>query len=126
MGYEAPGRTTDLGPVHDVLIAGDFPVNRVQVDIPAGAALVRGTVMGRITAGGNFIQSLSTAVDGSQTPVAILLEDVPVSGAARIGVVGRTGEYAFQKLILGASHTRASIEQGLRALSIFFRDIQED
>jgi hypothetical protein len=126
MSYLNPGRTVETGPEHDVLIAGSFPVNTIQVNIPAGAAIPRGTVMGRITSGGAYTGSLSAASDGSETPSAILMYDVAASGAARTGIIARTGEFAFQKLILGASHTRASIEQGLRALSIFFRDIQED
>jgi hypothetical protein len=126
MSYLNPSRGTDLEQAHDVLVAGQFPIIRQQVTIPAGAALVRGTVMGRITANGQFTQSLTAAADGSQNPAAILMEDVAVSGAARTGIVGLTGEFAFQKLILGASHTRTTIEQPLRLLSIFIRDIVEN
>jgi hypothetical protein len=126
MGYENPVRTTDIAPEHDVLIAGDYPVARKQVAIPAGAALVRGTVMGRITANDNYVTSLTAAADGSQNPMAILLEPVEASGGARVGIIGQTGEFAFQKLTLGASHTRTSIEQPLRLLGIFLRDIVEN
>jgi hypothetical protein len=104
----------------DNLIAGDFPIITEPVTVGAGN-LVRGTVMGRITASGNFIQSLSAASDGSQNPVAILAEDVDASGGAKPGVVYLTGEFKGAALIIGASHTLASVKLAFRALGIFIR-----
>lgn len=118
-----PAFSTDSSPVGDPLIAGNMPIAYREVDIPAGTALTRGMVMGRITANGNFVQSLTAAADGSQAPVAILMQDVAASGGARRGLVALTGEFAFSKLILGALHTRATIDWPLRQLGIFIRDI---
>jgi Bacteriophage lambda head decoration protein D len=89
----------------------------------AGAACVRGQVMGVITTGGKVIGSLSGASDGSQTPFGIAAEDVaadvssPVEDkAVNVYVRGSFNEHA---LTLGASHTIASIREGLRDKGIY-------
>ncbi|MBC7843779.1 MAG: head decoration protein [Gemmatimonadaceae bacterium] len=126
MSYLNPGRTSDIEPAQDLLIAGSFPVETKEVDIPAGAEIVKGSVMGRITSGGNYVLSLTAAGDGSQNPSAILLQTVEVSGGARKGLIGRTGNYAAFKLVYGTGHSRATVEEPLRALSIFLTDVLEN
>lgn len=45
------------------------------------ADLVIGTVLGVVTATGKYKKSVQTAVDGSQTAAAVLMEDKTVAGA---------------------------------------------
>lgn len=107
----------------DRLFAGEFPRESVKVTLNAGT-LVRGTVMGRVTAGG-YLQSLSAAVDGSQTPDAILAEDADASGGAVDALIYRAGEFNEDALIIGAAHTADSIRQGLRDKGIFLKTTQD-
>jgi hypothetical protein len=51
----------------EILAPGANPVSR-KITIALGAAHVKGEVLGKITASGKYIKSLSAAADGSQTP----------------------------------------------------------
>lgn len=103
----------------DALIAGNHHllVGR-KVTILSGQNLVRGAVLGRITASGNYVLSLSAAADGSQTPDLILAEDVNATAGNRQAMAYARGDFNSTALILGASHTVASITEGLRAKGI--------
>ena len=106
----------------DRLIAGDHPLITETVTIGSGSNLVRGAVLGRITASGKFILSLSGASDGSQTPVAILADDAAAAGADVTAGIYVAGEFNAAALTLGASHTAASVRPALRAASIYLKD----
>ena len=125
MSYEIPSRTVDPESPDDLLNSGAFPVITKEVDIAAGVLVAKGSVMGRVTAGG-WLLSASAAGDGSQTPAGILLQEVAASGAARKGLVALTGEFAAHLLVYGVGHTRATVEWPLRAVSIFLNDVQEN
>ncbi len=108
--------------VPDQLIAGRFPLVTQPVTIAAGAAVLkRGTVLGIVTASGKYIQSVKTAADGSQNPVAILADDAdPTGGDVQAGVY-LTGEFNQNAIIFDASWTVATLTAPLRALSIFLK-----
>lgn len=103
----------------DNLLAGNphLLIGR-KVTIPAGQALKRGAVLGKITASGKYALSLSTANDGSQTPDLILAEDCDASTADKKALAYARGDFNASGLILGASHTVDSILEGLRAKGI--------
>ena len=101
------------------LIAGEFPRITRKVIVGTAANLVAGSVVGKITATGKYILSASAAVDGSQTPEAILGEDTDASGGDKEAIVYLSGEFNELALTLGAGHTAASISLGLRNKSIF-------
>ena len=101
------------------LIAGEFPRITRKVTVAAGANLVAGAVLGKITASGKYNLSASGAGDGSQTPEAILAEDASAAAADVQAVAIFTGEINELALTLGAGHTLASIRDGLRNKSIF-------
>ena len=117
-GFTAQGT---LAP--DVLLAGDYARSTKVVTITGAAALVRGTVLGRITASDKYQTSLSAAVDGSQVPKAILAQDVDVTGGDLTAPIFLTGEFNEDALTLGAAHTLASIRDGLRQMGIFLKKI---
>lgn len=61
----------------DKLFAGDFPLATEAVAISAGeGALLRGTVLGVVTATGKLAVVDKNANDGSQHPYCVLAEDV--------------------------------------------------
>jgi head decoration protein D len=89
-----------------------------QITLITGQNLVRGAVLGKITASGKYNLSLSAAVDGSQTPDAILAEDCDATAADKVTVAYFTGHFNDSRITLGAAHTAASIREGLRAKGI--------
>lgn len=103
----------------DALIAGNHEllVGR-KVTILIGQVITRGTVLGKITATGKYIKSLSAAADGSQVPDLILAEDVDATAADSAVLAYARGDFTTNALTIGAGHTAASITEGLRAKGI--------
>lgn len=104
----------------DQLIAGRFMLETKDVTIAAGT-LQRGTVLGKVTATGNYIASVATAVDGSQNPVAILADGADASGAPVSAPIYQTGEFTGSRLILDASWTLAAVTTALRVAGIYVK-----
>ena len=112
--------TVDYAP--DRLIAGDFPLDTREVtltDLGGTGALVRGTVLGVITASGLYGISLTAAVDGSQTPRAILVADADPSGGDVSASIYQAGQFDEGELTFGAAHDVDTVREPLRAVSIF-------
>jgi hypothetical protein len=86
----------------------------------AGQNLLRGAVLGKITASGKLTLSLSASSDGSQVPYGVLLDhyDATAGDLANVGVIIK-GEVNENALILGASHTLATIREGLRDQGLY-------
>ena len=118
MDYQATFGTEGVM-THDALIAGNahLLVGR-KVTIAAGQNLVRGAVLGKVTASGKYVLSLSAASDGSQTPDLILAEDCNAAAADKSVLAYARGDFNSRALTLGAAHTVASITEGLRAKGI--------
>jgi hypothetical protein len=69
------------------ILAGYSPPPRIEgVTILSGSGvLASGTILGRVTASGKYIQFLDTAVDGSEVPVGVLRNMVDATSADRPG-----------------------------------------
>jgi len=106
----------------DNLIAGDFPVVTDTITIAAGQVLQRGAVLGKITASGKYVLSDAGATDGSQTPVAILAEDVDASSGDKEATVYLTGEFNVRRITFGNGHTAATVKDALRQVGIFIKN----
>ena len=106
------------------LIPGEYPRIERIITIASGSALTKGSVLGRVTASGKFSLSASDASDGSETPDAILAEDVDASAEDKQAVVYFSGEFNETALTLGNGHTLESIRAGLRSKSLFLRKNQ--
>lgn len=111
-----PARMTTETFTPDRLLLGGHVISR-KITIDTGA-LIRGTVLGKITATGKYIASLSAAGDGSQTPDCILAEDVDATAADKEAMAYFTGDFDATALTLGTAHTAAAITEGLRAKGI--------
>lgn len=103
----------------DALIAGNHHllVGR-KVTILSGQNVVRGAVLGKVTASSKYVLSLSAAADGSQTPDLILAEDCNASAGDKQAMAYARGDFNATALTLGAAHTVASITEGLRAKGV--------
>ena len=106
--------------VPDRLIAGnaDELIGR-KITVITGQNLVRGTVLGKITAGGKYTISLAAASDGSGVVDLVLAEDCDASSADKLAIAYERGDFIQEALTLGAGHTAASIKEVLRGKGIF-------
>ena len=102
----------------DALVAGGMPPISRKVTLITGQNLVRGAVLGIITASGKYTLSASAAADGSQTPVAILADDCNASGGDAEALIYERGDFNDAKITLGAGHTVASVRAALRDVNI--------
>lgn len=106
----------------DKLIAGDEKLITRQVTLASGQNTVRGAVLGKKTADGKYILSLSAAVDGSQVARAILAADCDATGGDTACIIYDQGEFNQDQITLGASHTIATVQEDLRAVGIHLKD----
>lgn len=94
----------------------------------AAATFKVGAVLGKVTATGKYKLSLSAAVDGSQTPVAVFIADgFGVSNDTVIPATTDTNVLALTRgpvivadaaLQIGTGHTVASVKAALKAVGI--------
>ncbi|CAK7026203.1 head decoration protein [Saezia sanguinis] len=105
----------------DQLIAGVLqPVTR-DVTI-TGGVYKRGTVMGKITTSGLYTICKKTATDGSQNPVAILVDDRDASSADVAGSVFLLGEFNANAVTFDALWTLADLTAAMDVNKVFLRD----
>lgn len=87
------------------LMAGGSDAITKPDTIAQAGVVQRLSVLGRVTASGALVLCDSAAEDGSQTPVAILVETVDTTASARTAPVYVAGEFAFDALVWDASFT---------------------
>jgi hypothetical protein len=112
--------TEELDTPDDLYSGHEVQPVKATVSIASGV-LTRGAVLGKITSGGAFIRSASAASDGSQTPYAILLQDVDASGGAVNALVLLAGIVNPAALNFGTGHTAATVLWPLREVGIYLR-----
>lgn len=116
----SPGMKSSLF-VPDQLIAGPLQLITDTVTI-TGGSYKRGTVLGIVTSSGSYTLCVKTATDGSQNPVAILVDDVDASTTDQSGGVYLMGEFNQNYITIDTSWTMAGIKASLRPLAIFLKD----
>jgi len=117
---------TSTSTTRDNLISGAFPLVTKKVTIASGENVVRGTLMGKITASGKYVKSLAASADGSQNPNAILVRSVDATAEDKKGEIYLTGQINKEKVIFGTGHTAASTEEALRDLGIFLEEVEKE
>ncbi|WP_298691721.1 head decoration protein [uncultured Sphingomonas sp.] len=68
-----------------------------------------------------YTMAISTAVDGSATPFAILVDDVDTTGGAVMGGIYQMGEFNANAVILGAGITLAGAKTALAVQNIYLK-----
>lgn len=117
---QAPGMSSEIyNP--DQLIAGNLKIVSDTVTLGAGT-LVRGTVLGQITASGSYIVCVKAAADGSQVPAAILADGADASAGPIPAGVYLTGEFNTNALTFDPSWTAAQLKVALRSQTIFLKN----
>lgn len=126
-----PLQDTFDSPTPDNLFAGTQvqPVVANEVLLQAGLGLlIRGTVLGKITADGEAVpvNSAVDPADGSEDVYAILAEDTDTGdtgGGDPIPAPGYfTGEFNENALTFGGTDTADTHRDAARALGIFFKE----
>lgn len=117
-----PTFSTATSPAPERLIAGDtMPRVTTDVVIAASQTIVRGSLLGRITANGQWVLSLAGSSDGSQIPRAVAAAAITTTGATAEVAAYRTGEFSEAAITFGTGHTAASVREGLADLNIYLR-----
>ncbi|MGE4773913.1 head decoration protein [Yersinia enterocolitica] len=117
-----PGMRSSLY-MPDQLIAGTLQlVTDTAVIAQAAEIHLRGTVMGKITASGEYIKSVKDADDGSEVPIAILVDNVDTTTTAQRGGIYLMGQFNQNVIIHDALWTLAELKTALRSYSIFLQD----
>lgn len=117
-----PGKFSEgTQPVDNLLAGSNLQTISRSITLLSGQNLIRGAVLGVITSGGKYTLSAAAASNGSQTPKAILAEDVDASGGDKTTLAYIAGEFNENEITLGVGHTVASIREGLRDNGIFLK-----
>ena len=98
------GNSTEQQDYDDLVLGGQHHDGTGTL---ASGTLVRGTVLGRITASGDLVQSVQTATNGSQQAIAVLMHDADASGSPQGIQYYDGGDLNATKLIWDASWTAA-------------------
>lgn len=113
----------DASVVDDLIGSDAENILARKYNILASYGVVRGEVLGVVTATGKVRPSLSASADGSQTPFGIAAEDIAADADSpqtdkQVNVYVR-GSFNENALTIGTAHTIASIREGLRDKGIY-------
>lgn len=109
------------------LIVSDYPTLNEPETIAAGAGVVvAGTVLGKITATGKWIPSLSAASDGSEVPRGVLGVGLDASASDVVGPVFKAGVFNPSAMTFGAGHDAVSVKSAWEGMPLFVRQPLND
>lgn len=108
--------------IPDQLIAGNLQLVTKTVTIAAGKAYKRGTVLGRTSDTHLYSLCVQTATDGTQTPTAILVDDVDATAGQVTAGVYLMGGFNQNRITFDDSWTVENLAEALRDKSIFLQD----
>lgn len=120
MPHPAFGGTVSALIENQLFMPGKDPV-LAPFKISINQTLAAGSILGAVTATGELILSLAAAGDGSQVPVAILLEDLDTNGevAPKTFNVAVEGFFNETALVYGTGHTADTVRLALRDRGIY-------
>lgn len=110
----------------DLIVTNDFPLIERAGTILTGQTLVRGSVVGEITASGKLLLLDKDALDGSQNPIGVLAEFTDASAVDRVAPIWRTGEFLSQKLVFKAGTVVADVQAAMEAIQLWPKSIIEE
>lgn len=106
----------------DEFIAGDYPVKTEPETILSGQDLPARSVLGRVTASGKWVLSLSASSDGSEVPRAILAKAIDASSGDVDGPVFKSGTFNPTLLNIGTGHTVATVKAAFEGTPLFLHE----
>ncbi|HGJ5858100.1 head decoration protein [Arsenophonus nasoniae] len=108
--------------VPDQLVSGPLQLVTDTVTIAQSGKLKRGTVLGVVTTTQVYQVCKKSATDGSQTPSAILADDVDTTEKKLTAGVYLMGEFNQHRLVIDESWSLTELKTALRPFAIFLRD----
>lgn len=108
--------------VHNQLIMPGKNIIFAPFTIAAGQVLKAGSVLGAVTATGKLLFSLAAAGDGSEVPMAVLLEDLDTTAGDKTFQVAVEGYFNEVALVYGTGHTADTVRLPLRAAGIYLKN----
>lgn len=107
----------------DNLFAGNqqAAVSVSETVVSGAGKLVRGTVLGRVTASGKLTKVDSSKNTGEQVAVGVLAHDVDATSADAAAVYYAKGEFNTRALVFGGTDTAATHKAALEARGIIVR-----
>ena len=112
----------------DNLIAGDFDIVTEAKTLVSGQSVVKGEILGRITASGKYAMYKKTHSDGTETPDVIAAETVDASAGDAPIITYLSGQYNQNAITLPTVETvDNTLKDALRTKSIFLvESVQTD
>jgi hypothetical protein len=108
---------------YDNLVIGDDQPVTKEYTLIAGQNLVRGTLLGQISASKKLTQWDTGSADGSEDPHSILIDDTDAVADSRIGVYAK-GVYNKAAIIIGTGEDIEDAVEPLRSLAIVLKNTQ--
>uniref|UniRef100_A0A3B0M187 Head decoration protein n=1 Tax=Arsenophonus endosymbiont of Trialeurodes vaporariorum TaxID=235567 RepID=A0A3B0M187_9GAMM len=108
--------------VPDQLVSGPLQLVTDTVTIAQSGKLKRWTVLGVVTATQVYQVCKKSATDGSQTPSAILADDVDTTEKTLTVGVYLMGEFNQHRLLIDESWSLTELKTALHPFVIFLRD----
>ena len=106
----------------DNLFGSDYPIHKDFRTIATTQTLVRGTVLGLLTAGGAAKPCDTALSDGTEDFDSVLLVDIDTAGGAAVAPVADAGTFQVQALTFGGATVAADVKVAARALNCYFED----
>jgi hypothetical protein len=105
--------------IQDGLVAGDKKIVTDAHTFPQDTDLKRGTLLGKVTAGGALVMADKDATDGSENVYAVLAEDVLTgTGETDAACIYLSGQFANDKVIF-ATGVVADYKESARDKAIY-------
>ena len=113
--------------VADGLEIGDYPIiTQANVTVLSGEDLARGCVVGAQTSGGKYIACAHDASDGSEDPVAILVEDIDASlGDITTAMIYTSGQFDSNKLTFGGTSDIDDLKALMIKNNLYTKDLTD-
>lgn len=120
IAHPAFGGTVHAHVENPMFLPGKDPI-LAPFKIEEGQNLKAGSVLGAKSSTGELVLSLAAAGDGSEVPVAILLEDLDLSAEsdAKVFSVAVEGFFNETALVFGTGHNANTVRLALRDRGIY-------
>jgi len=116
---QASNETFDWAESPVPFVLGGYPLISQSETILSGQNIAAGAVLGKVTASGKYVLSLSGSSDGSQTPIAIAAVAIDASSADLAGPVFVSGLFDSNLLTYGTAHTAATVKDAFAGSPLF-------
>ena len=109
----------------DQLVTPNFPILERGATVLLNQVLVRGSVMGMVTASSKLLLLDKDAVDGSEVPYGVLADSLDTTGADNVGPVFITGEFIEDSLVFEAGTDIDDMRAAMWAKNLYTKPLAD-